>query len=126
MADFCVKYGENPFNKKRILIIDNCDLVAQIGYTTYAPKENAKIFADYLNGANKKGSHIIEFCEGSNKIKNGVPKDQFNYIIGYAINADERNNLMGASSYSSKSVKNDRAFLAVNLELKAWFRPYSV
>ena len=130
MKDFCEKYSECAFDKKRILIIDNCNLTKQIGYapTMYGtPKPEAAFFKDYLDNANEKGSYIIAFYEGSNRIKNcGVPKDEFNYRIGYSVNVDEKNFLLGAGSQSNASVKKNRAFLVDNLELKAWFRPYSV
>lgn len=130
MKDFCEKYMECVFDKKRVLIIDNCNLTKQIGYapTMYGtPKPEATFFKDYLDNANEKGSYIIAFYEGSNRIKNcGVPKDEFNYRIGYSVNVDEKNFLLGAGSQSNVSVKKNRAFLVDNLELKAWFRPYSV
>ena len=130
MKDFCEKYTECVFDKKRVLIIDNCNLTKQIGYapTMYGtPKPEATFFKDYLDNANEKGSYIIAFYEGSNRIKNcGVPKDEFNYRIGYSVNVDEKNFLLGAGSQSNVSVKKNRAFLVDNLELKAWFRPYSV
>lgn len=130
MKDFCEKYSEDAFDKKRILIIDNCNLTKQIGYapTMYGtPKPEATFFKDYLDNANEKGSYIIAFYEGSNRIKNcGIPKDEFNYRIGYSVNVDEKNFLLGAGSQSNASVKKNRAFLVDNLELKAWFRPYSV
>lgn len=129
MKNFCEKYAECSFDKKRILIIDNCNLTKQIGYapTMYGtPKAEAAFFKDYLDNANEKGSYIIAFYEGSNRIKNcGVPKDEFNYRIGYSVNVDEKNFLLGAGSQSNASVKKNRAFLVDNLELKAWFRPYS-
>jgi len=43
-----------------------------------------------------------------------------------SMNVDEKNFLLGAGSQSNASVKKNRAFLVDNLELKAWFRPYSV
>jgi len=130
MKEFCEKYAECPFDKRRILIIDNCNLTKQIGYapTMYGtPKPEATFFKDYLDNANEKGSYVIAFYEGSNRIKNcGVPKDEFNYRIGYSVNVDEKNFLLGAGSQSNASVKKNRAFFVDNLELKAWFRPYSV
>ena len=44
MKEFCEKYAECPFDKRRILIIDNCNLTKQIGYapTMYGtPKPEA-------------------------------------------------------------------------------------
>ena len=130
LKDFYEKYSENPYVQKRVLIIDNCDITRQIGYspTMYGtPKKEAVFFKDYLNYANENGSYIIAFYEGSNRIKNcGVPKDEFNYRIGYNVNVDEKNFLLGAGSQSNSAVKENRAFLVDNLELKTWFRPYSI
>lgn len=130
MKDFYEKYMETQFNKRRVLIIDNCNLTKQIGYSPVmygTPKPEASFFKDYLDNANEKGSYIIAFYEGSNRIKNcGVPKDEFNYRIGYSVNIDEKNYLLGSGSQSNASVRKNRAFLVDNLELKAWFRPYSI
>lgn len=127
MKDFCERYEEHLFEKKTVLIMDNCDLTRQIGYTsTGTPKDNAAIFKKYLSEANGQGSYLIAFYEGTNRIKScGVPKDEFNYRIGYHINAEERNFLL-TNSYSSALVKPNRAFFVENQELKNWFRPYSV
>lgn len=129
MKDFCEKYAENLYDKKRVLIIDNCNLTKQIGYapTMYGtPKPEAALFKDYIDNANEHGSFIIAFYEGSNRIKNcSVPKDEFNYRIGYSVNVDEKNFLLGAGSQSNAEVKKNRAFFVDNLELKAWFKPYS-
>lgn len=122
------KCSKEPYTKKRVIIIDNCNLTKQIGYapTMYGtPKPEAAFFKNYIDNANENGSYIVAFYEGSNRIKNcGVPKDEFNYRIGYSVNVDEKNFLLGAGSQSNVSVKKNRAFLVDNLELTAWFRPY--
>lgn len=129
MKYFYENYKENIFDKKRLLIMDNCNLTKQIGYSTSmygTPKKEAEFFKDYLENANKNGSHIIAFYEGTNRIKNcGVPKEEFNYIIGYSLNVGEVNKLIDASQFFSKAVKDKRAFFVDNLEIKAWFRPFS-
>jgi len=128
MKDFAEKYKENRYDKKRILIIDNCNLTKQIGYAPSMfgkPQEEAEFFKDYIDNANERGSHIVAFYEGINRIKNcGLPKDEFKYRIGYAVNTDEKNYLLGVGSQSNVSVKKNRAFYIDNLEIKAWFRPY--
>lgn len=128
MKEFCEKYLDSTYDKKRVLIIDNCNLTKQIGYspTMYGtPKPEAAFFKEYIDNANENGSFIIAFYEGSNRIKNcGVPKDEFNYRIGYSVNVDEKNFLLGAGSQSNSAVKKNRAFLVDNLMLKTWFRPY--
>lgn len=128
VKEFCEKCLEEPYEKKRIVIIDNCNLIKQIGYTPTmygTPKAEAAFFKDYIDNANEKGSYIVAFYEGSNRIKNcGVPKDEFNYRIGYSVNVDEKNFLLGAGSQSNASVKKNRAFVVDNLELTSWFRPY--
>lgn len=128
MKDFCEKYSKCAYEKKRVLIIDNCNLTKQIGYpqTMFGtPKDQAAFFKDYLDNANEKGSYVISFYEGKNRIKNcGVPIDEFNYRIGYSVNVDEKNYLLGAGAQSNAPVKKNRAFFVENLELKAWFRPY--
>lgn len=129
MKEFVDKYKDSAYDKKRILIIDNCNLTRQIGYSERmysTPKEEAAFFKDYVDNANEHGSHIIAFYEGNNRIKNcGVPKDEFNFRIGYVLNVDEKNFLLGAGSQSNAAVKNNRAFLVDNLEIKSWFRPYA-
>lgn len=130
LKEFVERYSESAYDKKKVLIIDNCDITRQIGYspTMYGtPKAEAAFFKEYLNNANEHGSYIIAFYEGSNRIKNcGVPKDEFNYRIGYDVNVDEKNFLLGAGSQSNIAVKKNRAFLVDNLEIRLWFKPYAI
>ena len=119
MKEFCEIYKSSAYDKKRVLIIDNCNLTKQIGYTSMMygkPKEEAEFFKEYIDNANEHGSYIIAFYDGSNRIKNcGIPKDEFNYRIGYSVNVDEKNFLLGAGSQSNTSVKKNCAFLVDNL-----------
>ena len=130
MKEIYEKYSKCPYDMKRILIIDNCDLTRQIEYSTTmfgTPKAEAAFFKDYLNNANQNGSYIIAFYEGANRIKAcGIPKEFFNYRIGYSINVDEKNSLLESGSITNTSVKRNRAFFADNSVIKAWFKPYSI
>lgn len=130
MRAFIETIQDNPYEKKRIIIVDNCNLNREIGYspTMYINSQTDKaavFFKNYIDELNEHGSHIIAFYEGMNRIKNsGIPKDEFCYRIGYDINVDEKNFLLGAGSQSTATVKKNRAFFVDNLELKAWFRPF--
>lgn len=130
MKEIYEKYSECPYDKKRILIIDNCDLTRQIEYSATmfgTPKAEAAFFKEYLNNANQNGSYIIAFYDGVNRIKAcGIPKEFFNYRIGYSINVDEKNSLLESGSLTNTPVKKNRAFFADNSEIKAWFKPYSI
>ena len=131
MKNFINEIKDNPFDKKRIVIMDNCNLVRQIGYEPSkmsfgTHSEEATFFKEYIETLNENGSYIIVFCEGKNRIaSNGIPKDEFNYRIGYNVNVDEKNFLLGAGSMSNSPVKKNRAFLVDNLEIRNWFRPYA-
>ena len=48
----------------------------------------------------------------------------FRYRIGYSLNSDEKNQLLGNTAYSNSAPERQRAFLANNLIIDAWFRPY--
>lgn len=128
MNDFYMSYAESPFDKKRIVIIDNCNLTKEIGYTNPSygtPKDGAAFFKDYLESANENGSHMVAVYEGTNRIKiSALPKDEFNYRVGYSVNIDEKNYLLGAGAMSNSSVKENRVFFIENQELKSWFKPY--
>lgn len=128
MNDFYMSYATCPFDKKRIVIMDNCNLTKEIGYTNPSygtPKEGAAFFKNYLDNANENGSHLVAIYEGTNRIKtSSLPKDEFNYRVGYSVNVEEKNYLLGAGAISNSSVKENRAFYIENQELKAWFKPY--
>ena len=70
---------------------------------------------------------FIAFFDSFNRIKNsGIPMQDFQYRIGFALNGEEKNSLLSNTSYGSASMKENRAFFADNLEIMAWFRPYRI
>lgn len=127
VKDFCEKYSDLPYAKRRVLIIDNCNIKKQIGEAeVYAATPEATFFAEYIDSANENGSHIIAFYDKVSKVKScGVSIGNFNYRIGYSVNIDEKNALLGPIASSYEPVKGNRAFLVDQQELKLWFRPYA-
>lgn len=129
VAEFADQYKESLYEKKKVVILDNCNLTKDIGYQPVmygTPPERAAVFKDFIENANINGCYLIAFYEGKNRIRNcGIPKDEFNYRIGYAVNSDEKNDLLGSGAMSNAPVKSNRAFAVDNLELCAWFRPYT-
>lgn len=119
---------ENYFSKRRIVILDNLNLTKEIGFppASYGTVcEYAKSFKAYWDDANKNGSHFIAIYDGLNRVKvSGVPLMDFRYRVGYSLNSDEKNQLLGNTSFVSKMPEKRRAFLADNLVVEAWFRSY--
>ncbi|WP_276948371.1 FtsK/SpoIIIE domain-containing protein [Acetatifactor muris] len=128
-AEFVSRYKDRVYEKRTIVILDNCNLTKETGYQPVmygTPSEGAAFIQDFVENANKNGCYLIAFYEGKNRIKScGIPKEEFNYRIGYAVNGDEKNDLLGSNALSSAPVKKNRAFAVDNLDLYAWFRPYS-
>ena len=48
----------------------------------------------------------------------------FRYRIGFSLNSDEKNQSLNNTTYTSKDPQKRRAFLADNLTICAWFRPF--
>ena len=127
ITEFINKFQDDFFNKRRIIIIDNIDMNREIGFPPSfgQPAPLLKSFMDFWADANKHGSHIIAFYDGMSRIKaSKLPTDSFIYRIGYALNSDEKNQLLGNTAYSNSAPERQRAFLANNLVIDAWFRPY--
>ncbi len=116
------------FDKKRIIIVDNENLTRSVGFppTAYGAKdEYFKSFKAFWENANQNSIHIIAFYDGINRIKaGGIPLPDFQYRIGYDVNMEEYNYLLGNSGRIMKSQIGQRAFFADNQTITAWFRPY--
>lgn len=118
----------NYFSKKRIVILDNLNLTKEIGFPPAAygsVSDYAKSFKVFWDDANKNDSYIVALYDGFNRVKvSGLPLNDFKYRVGYSLNSDEKNQLLGNTSFASKRPEKRRAFLVDNLVIEAWFRPY--
>lgn len=128
LTDFINTYKGHYFDKKRIVIIDSIDMSREIGFPPPAFGQKNKLgeeFKVFWDDANKHDSHIIAFYDGMTRVKTcGIPIQDFKYRIGYSLNSDEKNQLLGNTSYSNSAPERQRAFLANNLMIDKWFRPY--
>ena len=128
LADFINAYKGHYFDKKRIVVIDSVDMSREIGFPppAYGQKNELGVeFKLFWDDANKHDSHIIAFYDGMTRVKAcGIPIQDFRYRIGYSLNSDEKNQLLGNTAYSNSAPERQRAFLANNLIIDAWFRPY--
>lgn len=123
---------EHYFDRKRLVILDNTNLAQAVGFppSPYSSKnEYTTSFNTFWENANRNATHIIAFYDSLNRIKVcGLPLTGFQYRIGYDTNRDEYNFLLGYNGgYSGivlKSPLGQRAFLADNQTITAWFRPY--
>lgn len=126
--DFIEANRESYFARKRIVILDNVNLSKEIGFPPAAygaPNEFAKSFKEFWDDANKHGSHIVAFYDSMNRLKSSaIPVNDFRFRVGYSLNSDEKNQFLGNTSYASKEPEKRRAFLADNLIISAWFRPF--
>lgn len=116
------------FDRKRIVILDGENLARSVGFppTAYAPKNDYfASFKAFWEDANRNSTHIIAFYDGSNRIKAcGIPLADFQYRVGYNVSMEEYNYLLGNNGRIMKSQIGQRAFLADNQTITAWFRPY--
>ncbi len=128
LTDFINTYKGHYFDKKRIVIIDSVDMSREIGFPPpdYGQKNELGVeFKTFWDDANKHGNHIIAFYDGMTRVKAyKIPIQDFGYRIGYSLNSDEKNQLLGNTAYSNSAPERQRAFLANNLVIDAWFRPY--
>jgi DNA segregation ATPase FtsK/SpoIIIE, S-DNA-T family len=128
MKEFVEANKSQYFGRSRLIILDNVNLAKEMGFpiTTYPkPSEETLAFKEFWDEANRHGNHFIAFYEGMNRIKaSGIPVNDFRYRIGYSLNSDEKNQFLGNTSYASKEPEKRRAFLADNLSIEAWFRPF--
>jgi hypothetical protein len=129
VAEFIQYIAEQKYDKKRIVILDNCDLTKLDGntssYFSSSKTGQAGIFDEYIKNANENGSYIVAFYEGQKRIKDyGIPEKEFNYRVGYSVDQNEINSLLGGNYGTKVSLDKNRAFLIDRLEITAWFRPY--
>lgn len=126
--EFIEDYKDNYFETKKLLILDNCNLSKEIGFSplSYATRnELAESFKVFIDESNNVGTHIIAFYDGANIIKrSGLRKEDFRHIVGFELNGDETNTILGTMGRSSIEYYKNRAFYADNLELQTWFRPF--
>lgn len=120
---------DNYFRGKRLVIFDGVNLAREVGFppTAYGSKDANHIsFKEFWEDANKNSTHIIAFYDSMNRIKNcGLPLADFQYRIGYDVSMDEYNYLLGNTGRVLYGNRSQRAFLADNQTIKAWFRPYA-
>lgn len=130
-AEYVEKYKERYLDSRRIILMDNCNLLEDIGFP-YQPfdrdaRESGKNFQEYWNVANRNGNHFIVIFDSYNRLKSSkIPVQDFQYRIGFSLNGDEKNGLLSNTSYGAAAMKNNRAFFADNLEIVGWFRPFMI
>lgn len=131
LKDFIAEYKDCFFEKRRFIILDNVYMLKEIGfpppYATSPMPEEGKIFKNFWEDANKHGNHFIAFYEGMNRVKAaGLPIADFKYRVGYSLNSDETNQILGNAFLGSKMQPKKRAFFVDNLVIESWFRPYEM
>ena len=128
LKDFIAGEKDNYISNHSIIILDNSDFSKELGFPiqTYPkPSEETIQFKEFWDEANKYGIHFVAFYEGINRLKSsGIPINDFRYRIGFSLNSDEKNQFLNNTSYASKEIQRKRAFLADNLVISSWFRPF--
>ena len=117
------------FSKKRLLLLENLDITKAVGNPPSYPgakvSESYGKFKSYWDEANRHGSHAVVIYDSIHRLKSGgIPINDFQYRIGYSLNSDEKNYLLNNLGYSSKGPEKGKAFLAENLTVTTWFRPF--
>lgn len=128
LRDFISANNSQYYQKRRILILDNTNFAKEVGFpiSTYPkPSDETLAFKEYWDEANKHGNHFVVFYDGVNRLRAGsVPAADFRFRIGYSLNSDEKNQFLNNTAYASKEIQKRRAFLADNLTVEAWFKPF--
>lgn len=128
IVDFITTYKDNWFDKRRIVILDNCNLKKEIAFSLplsdYPPNDNKKYFTTFWFDCCKKGSFIAAFYDRAKSLKDyGIDINAFSYRIGYELNADEMNEVLSNRGPNKADCKG-KAFMSYNLEIKWWFKPF--
>lgn len=120
--------GEDMFSRKRLVVLDNCDLVKEVNYPTgygQTPSGDAKKILDYINEGCRYGCFVIVFYNRIRNMKNSkMPLDKFDYRIGYGLNDDDTRALVDNMSLGKVGRITERCFFAKNGEIENWFQPY--
>lgn len=128
LREFVENYKDDFFGNKKLLVLHNVNLEKEIGFPpSYQVKatEHTEPFKTFWEEGNRHGCHVVAIYDGMSKTKmSGLPLKDFLYRVGFALSSEEKNQLLDNSSYGTKGTGKDRAFLAENLSVKAWFRPY--
>lgn len=128
LRDFVKEEKELFFTKQCFIVLDNVNFAKELGFPvqTYPkPSEETLEFKEFWDEANKHGSHFVAFYDGMNRLKSSsIPITDFRYRIGFSLNSEEKNQFLNNTTYASKAPQKRRAFLADNLTICAWFRPF--
>jgi hypothetical protein len=128
IVDFIAAYKDNWFDKRRIVILDNCNLKREISFSIplsdYPKDENKTAFTPFWFDCCKKGSFIVGFYDRAKSLKDyGIDINGFSYRVGYELNGDEMNEVLSNRAPSKADCKG-KAFMSYNLEIKWWFKPF--
>ena len=128
VKDFIVAHKENWFDKRRIVLLDNCNLKREISFSIplfdYPKDDNKTAFIPFWFDCCKNGSFIVGFYDRAKALKDyGIDIESFCYRIGYELNSDEMNALL-SNHAPSKVECRGKAFMSCNQEIKWWFKPF--
>lgn len=125
---FIAAHKEGWFDKRRIVVLDNCNLKREISFSVpwsdYPKDENKTFFTEFWYDCCKNGSFVIGFYDRAKSLKDyGIDINAFSYRIGYELNTDEMNEVL-SNRCPSKTDCKGKAFMSYNLEIKWWFKPF--
>lgn len=128
IKDFIATHKENWFDKRRLVILDNCNLKREISFSIplsdYPKDDNKTAFIKFWYDCCKNGSFMIALYDRAKSLKDyGIDVDFFSYRIGYELNSDEMNAVL-ANHAPSKADCRGKAFMSYNQEIKWWFKPF--
>ncbi len=128
IKDFIAAHKDNWYDKRRMVILDNCNLKREIAFSIplsdYPKDDNKTAFTPFWFDCCKNGSFVVGFYDRAKSLKDyGIDINAFSYRIGYELNADEMNEVLSNRSPSKADCKG-KAFMSYNLEIKWWFKPF--
>ncbi len=120
--------GEEMFDKNRIVIFDDCNLVREVDYPTgygAVPKDDAEKVIRFIKDAALNGSVCVAMFSRARYIKEyKIPMDDFENRVGYELSEDDARSFIGNQTLSNIHKKSGRCFFSKNGEVVNWFQPY--
>ena len=114
------------FNKRRLVILDNCNLVSEIGFGGFSPSKDGKAFKEFMDNANKNGTFVMAFYESINAVNEmGTNfKKYFGHKVAFDKAISEIQSFLGMDVRINSKAKTEKRAVYCKGGKLAWFRPY--
>jgi hypothetical protein len=128
---FLAEYGDKIYNDPVLIVFNNVNATKEINYPAnfyqgQTLTEEQEALKGLFDDCNTHGVFIAALFNKFTQFKtSGLPLDRFDHRIGYLLNDNDKNLLLGQHlAGASGEIKTGRAFYANNGEIVSWFKPY--